>query len=168
MTIMKKVYYFMLLAVMTVFATSLSSCSKDDDLPKVDVTLDVDQSTAKTIRDTVYVVRGETIIVNDVNITNLEQGKPALINKVSFYWDGVRLTSEKLSHPFYMLFPTLETTTLGNHKIGLTCQVAAEGKSLAFAVVDFPVKVVEDESEIPPVNSNDSVTIKNVQLVETE
>ena len=147
---MRKLFYSMLAAVLPMMAISMASCNNDTDLPDVNITLDVTKGSV--VGDTIYVAQGDTIDVAKVVVTNKEEGKEAAVANVTYYWDGYYYAPSVFA-PFGMIFPTSESTPLGAHSIDITCNVLAVDKSLASAVVRFPVKVVASEEDIPVARS---------------
>jgi len=144
--IMKKAFYYMFLLLAVLPLSSLVSCSDDDDLPDVDFSLDISGGTS--VNDTIYVVRGDTLAINSVNVVNNESGKKAIITAATYYWDAFRLGTAT-QPPYGFSFPTGESTALGKHKIVIECPVYAVDKSPAIASLFYLVKVVADSDEIP-------------------
>lgn len=147
---MRKLFYSMLAAVLPMMAISMASCNNENDLPDVTITLDVTQGTV--VGDTIYVAQGDTIDIAKVVVTNKEEGKDAAIANVTYYWDGYYYAPAVFA-PYKMIFPTSENTPVGKHSIDLTCNVLAVDKSLASAIVTFPVKVVASKEDIPMTRS---------------
>ena len=66
---MKKLFYLMMLALPMIFV----ACDDDDNLPRVDITVDFDN--VANVDGELYIVKGDSLIVNSINVTNLEAGK---------------------------------------------------------------------------------------------
>ena len=155
---MKKWYYLMLMAVLPLFAASLSSCGSDaGDVPQVEVSLVLQEGHGKVVGDIVYVVRGNSIIVNDLKVKNKEKGI-AIIDRVTYFWDDFSVGYVQYA-PYYQEFPTsVEHTKLDDHMISISSRVLAEGKSVGALAALFPVKVVETEDQIPA-GGNTMITV---------
>ncbi len=151
---MKKWYYLLILAILPVMAVAFASCNDDDDLPDVNISLTVDKGTV--VDGVIYVAQGDTLQVASINVENNESGKGAGITNVNYYWDGYYYAPAVFS-PFSMTFPTSDQTPVGDHSIDITCTVLAVDKSIASAVLSYPVKVVASADEIP--SNPDSPTI---------
>ena len=145
---MKKILSYMFIATMAVIMGTMASCSKDDDLPKVKITLEVNDETASVVNDTIYVVQGETIKIDAVKVTSLEEGKSAAINQVGYYWDGVFLFPSPVA-PFPAEIPVLEKAEVGMHGLGLRCQVLLVDYPICFAYLQYPVKVLPKGDPLP-------------------
>ena len=140
--------FFNCLAVAALFAgfAALSSCHDDNDLPDVDIALDVEEGTV--VDGMIYVVQGDDIKIGGIKVTNADPCKNAAVTNVAYYWDGLFYAPAPLA-PYPMTFSTSETTPAGKHTIGVRCSVLAVDKELAEGLYTFPVRVVEDEDDIP-------------------
>ena len=137
-TIMKKaLFYILLFAVLPVLG--LSACSDDgDDLPDVDFSLNI--SGGVMVDGTIYVVQGDTLVINSVNVVNNEPDKSAIITAATYYWDAFRMGTSAVP-PYGFSFATSENTSLGKHEITIECPVYAVDKSPAIANVFYVVQV---------------------------
>ena len=150
--------------MLPLIAATFVSCSKDtDDYSKVDVTLDIDESTAKVVGKDIYVVKAKDakIHLKDITVKDLETGKAGLVDRVVYYWDYTEL-GYKASAPFEFNFP-VENATIDKHEIEITCRVLVEGKSIAAGLIKTTVHVVEKEEDIPTPNADNTIT-STVQL----
>lgn len=143
---MKKFHQILLALALPILAFAFASCNDDDDLPNVDISLELAQGTV--VDGTIYVAQGDTIEIASIVVVNNEAGKGAGITNVSYYWDGYYY-SPAVFAPFGMIFPTTEDTRLGKHSIDITCTVLAVDKSIATAAVSYPVEVVATAADIP-------------------
>ncbi len=143
---MKKLFYSFLLAVLPVMAMSLTSCSNDDDLPNVNIALDIENGTM--VDGTIYVVQGDTLNVTGITVTNNEAGKNAAVTNVRYYINGYFI-GESLFSPFPADCITDANTPVGNYDLGVSCTVLAPDKSIATAALNYPFKVVESADNIP-------------------
>lgn len=140
-----------------ILALSFASCNNDDDLPNVDISLEV--ANGSLVDGTIYVVQGDTINVESIVIVNKEDGKAAGITNVSYYWDGYYY-SPSVFAPYGMVFPTSENTALGSHSIDVTCTVLAVDKTIATAVASFPVMVVSSADDIPSGQTQQALLVR--------
>ncbi len=152
---MKKLYYFLLLALPMIMATS---CDDDDnDLPDVDISLEI--SGGVNVDGTIYVVRGETLEITGITVTNRDPNKEAVITSATYYWDyreiGVSVTA-----PYGGTIATTENTALGDHLLQIECPLFAVDKSPATAVMTYNVVVVESADDIPSGDTNTSFTVR--------
>ncbi|MCF0179953.1 MAG: hypothetical protein HUJ97_06895 [Bacteroidales bacterium] len=149
---MKKWLFTIIVALMPFMAGTFTSCSSDN-LPKVKISLDVAENTP-TIDGVVYVVKGDSIHVNKLTVTNLDSSTPTILNRVMYRFDYSSFT--ETASPFAIDFPTKDAS-VGNHEIYIECQVLATGSPVCFAVCSFPVKVVASKEDIPTGNSTATV-----------
>lgn len=148
---MKKIFSILLLALPLAFMTT--SCSDDDDLPNVDIT--VNMSNCKQLDDVVYVVRGQILNIDGISVKNLDGNKPALITRASYFWDYTLLGTSVVA-PYGFEIATIAPdeegvggTPLGKHLLEIEMPVLAEDKAVATGIVAFVVQVVESEDDIP-------------------
>ncbi len=134
--------------------TAFVSCSDDDDTPNVDLSISVEGATV--VDDVIYVVKGETLDVTSVNITNNEQGKKAMITAAAYYFDGFR-EGVLIVPPYGLKIPMDKDVSLGNHTMQIVCDIAAEGKALGIAALDYDVVVVKDAADIPSGKVSDKI-----------
>ncbi|MCD8387597.1 MAG: hypothetical protein LUD17_12015 [Bacteroidales bacterium] len=146
---MKKMFY-LLIAALPIMAIAFASCSNDDDLPNVDISLDVSEGTV--VDDTIYVVQGDSLVISGITVTNNEEGKAATVTNVNYYWDGYFMGPSIFS-PFGFAIST-ENVSVGIHTIGVTCTVLAVDKSIATAALSFPVRVVESTTDLPEADAS--------------
>ncbi len=141
---MKKLYYLLLVALPLLFATS---CDDDgNDLPNVDFIVDIDNGVYKEGK--IYVVAGETLEVTGVKVINLDQGKGALLSYVDYSWDYMHV-AQSLTAPFGCDIYISPETEPGQHVLQLYAPVYAVDKAPAYAVLEYPVVVVSNASELP-------------------
>ncbi|MDE5556059.1 MAG: hypothetical protein K2J10_12880 [Muribaculaceae bacterium] len=145
---MKKLYYFLLLALPVMM---FASCDDDNSLPSVDVSIQLDGGVS--VNDIIYVVQGDTLSVESINVVNKEHGKNAIITSATYSWDyafvGVSVTP-----PYGAEFIT-ENMPIGQHLLQIECPVYAVDKSPAMMYMAYKVKIVESADDIP---SGDQVT----------
>lgn len=159
---MKKVKFLaMMLAVLPIMAFALSSCTDDDDLPDVNISLEVEDGVVSD--GVIYVVQADTIDIAGIKVVNNEANKGALVTNVNYYWDGY-FYAPSVFYPFGMVFPTSPNTTLGNHSIDVTCTVLAADKSISTATLSFPVRVVASEADLPTVQAGNVTMVKTASM----
>lgn len=151
---MKK--FLSLLFILPLLAVGVSSCHDDDDTP--DVSMSISISNAKNIDGQIYLVSGDTLYIDSVNIKNNEEGKSALISSATYYWNGFRLGTSIL-YPYGFAIATTKYqinnqgvatgTKPGQYLLAIEAPVAAEDKSLGLAVLTYVVNVVSDPADIP-------------------
>lgn len=143
---------FPLITLLGLFSTSamLVSCDDDDDnMPNVDVRVNVENATV--VDGNIYVVEGNEFSIASITVTNNIEGKAALITSASYYWDFDFVGTNYLS-PFGLKIFTGEYTGLGEHLLQINCPVYAVDKAPAIAYLQYNVVVVKDQSEIPSGN----------------
>ena len=153
---MKKWYFSLLVAMLPIVAAMFSSCSKND-YPQVKVDLDVGAG-GTVVDGVIYAGHGATLVINKIDVTNVEEGKPADLVNVRYYWDGIYWDRTPTAASGYTEFPTA-FTTVGEHTIGVDGLILALGKSVAFGRAKFPVVVVEKEEDIPYSNGGNKVQV---------
>lgn len=144
---MKKILKLLVLPLLACLPmTAFVSCGDDDDTPDVDLSISIEDATV--VDDVIYVVKGETLKITAVNIKNNEPGKKALITSATYFVDGVRLGTIIIP-PYGFEIPFKRDAAVGGHAMQIVCDIAAEGKALGIAVLNYDVVVVEDASDIP-------------------
>lgn len=145
---MKKLYYFLLLALPVIM---FASCDDDKSLPSVDVSIQIDGGVS--VNNEIYVVKGDTLSVESINVVNKEQGKNAIITSATYAWDyafaGVSVTP-----PYGAQFVT-DNMPVGQHLLQIECPLFAVDKSPAMMYMSYRVAIVESADDIP---SGEAVT----------
>ncbi len=135
---MKKFYYLLLALPLMLFA----SCHDDDnDIPDVDLSVQFENATLAN--DTLYVVQGDTVLIADIQLIN-NTGKKGAVGNVNIYWDRFYVT------PVFLPF-SFETANqpVGRHLLGVEASVFVVDYPVCFGYMEYPVKIVKDESQIP-------------------
>lgn len=139
---MKKLYYLSLLVAPMLFA---ASCDDDNNLPDVDVSVEI--SGGERVDGAIYVVAGDILSIDAINVVNREEGKSAIITEAAYSWDyGPALFS--VVPPYGASFVTNENM-VGRHLLQIQCPLLAEDKSAAMMHMSYNVMVVSDEEGIP-------------------
>lgn len=141
---MKRLFKF--LAILPLLAFGFTSCNDDNDLPNVDITLNI--SGAESVDGTIYLVQGDTLYIDAIDVTNNEPGKAAFISSATYYWDYVNLGTAVVP-PYSFAIATNENTPVGRHLLQVEAPVAAVDKELGIAVLTYVVEVVESADDIP-------------------
>lgn len=146
---MKKVLSLLLLALPMAFA--FTSCDDDDDLPNVTMSITVENAVQQD--GIIYVVQGDTLVIEGITVTNNEKGNAA-ITAATYYWDYYRLGTNIVAPYGYAIVTTrtednIEGTPLGNHLLEIQCPLLAEDKAVATALMVYKVCVVESADDIP-------------------
>lgn len=140
-----------LLFIVLPLSLAYVSCSDDDDLP--DVSMSITVSNSKVLGDTIFVVQGDSLIVDAINIQNNEQGKNALITFASYQFINEIYKTPYI--PFYWARPTstdpqsVYYIPVGVYPLTIQVDIAAEDKALAFGVLPYMVRVVASPDDIP-------------------
>lgn len=139
--IMKKLLYLLLALPMMGLITS---CDDNDDLPPVDITVDIDGATR--VGNVLYVVQGDTINVESISMVD-NTAKGAVIGSAVYYWDYYRVggTIEK---PYGMSFSTNGVAD-GMHLLQMRISIYAVDYSPCIGYVSYNVAVVPSIDDIP-------------------
>lgn len=147
---MKKL--FMLLLALPLLV-SLASCDHDDELP--DVILSVTYSNATSVDDVLYVVQGDTLVIDSVVAEPAKpDGKAVQLLAVCFRFNGWLVSNDPFP-PFSAAIPTADLEP-SNYALGIECPVLQVDKTPATAFVKRKVVVVASESDIPAPSDPDS------------
>lgn len=137
--IMKKLIYLLMLLPLAM----LGGCHDDDDIPDVNVSI--------SLRDVVvdgnviYTVKDTPLKITSISVQGV--GSRALVTSVAYYWDGVRIGWNPIA-PFSATIAGALVPE-GNHVLGISMEVAQEGKALGFCATTYNVKAVENEDALP-------------------
>lgn len=125
----------------------LTACSDDDkDLPDVDFVVDVQDAVYSDGQ--LYVVAGETLTINSIQVVNREQGKSALIPYADYYWDYIRI-AQVVEPPFGVDIYINPETRIGKHVLEIYAPIYAVDKAPAFGVLQYTVNVVASADDLP-------------------
>ena len=137
---MKKIFFLLLFLPLSF----MFSCTKDDDLAQVDLTLTLDNVTE--LNGNFYTISGNEISIEGVDVKSLN-GKPATITNVIFYFEGRPIAVL----PGYMATGEINTSGLkdGTYTLSLTGQVLEEGKTITDIAANYSLTIVSNEENIP-------------------
>lgn len=138
---MKKLFYLLLLALPVI---GMNSCDDDDDVPNVSLSATIDGATR--VDNTLYVVSGDTIDIELINlIDNTKKG--AVIGSASYFWDYYRLGGTIVA-PYGMDIDT-KGVPVGNHLLQIRVSIYAVDYSPCVGYMEYLVKIVASENDIP-------------------
>lgn len=149
-----------LLAVLPL-ALGFASCSDDDDLP--DVTMSITISGGQKIGDIIYVVQSDTLFIDAINVKNNEPDKNAAITAATYIWDYYTLGTSVLP-PYGFTIVTTDQTQIGRHFLEIVCPLLAVDKSVATAILPYTVQVVASPDDIPSVQIPENTFETNPQF----
>lgn len=136
---MKKLLYLLLLLPLAM----LGGCHDDDDIPDVNVSIALDNVVVDG--NVIYTVKETPLKITSISVQGV--GSRALVTSVAYFWDGIRIGWSPVA-PFAATIAG-DVIPAGNHVLGISMEVAQEGKSLGFCAVTYNVKAVESESDLP-------------------
>lgn len=139
---MKKIFYFLLAVLPLCF---MASCDDDNNLPDVDVSITIDGGVR--VDGMIYVVQGDTLSVESINVINREQGKNAVITSATYSWDYLYAGISPVA-PFGASFAT-DNMQLGKHLLQIECPLFAVDKSPANLYMAYKVDIVASADDIP-------------------
>ncbi len=136
---MKRIFYLLLLLPLL-----MVSCKDDDDMPNLDFTVDI--TGGKNINGVIYVVKGDTLKIEKVDVAS-KDGKGAAVGAVSYFWDYHFLFTNPI-YPYRMSIPT-DKMIATNHLLQFNCPVYVVDYPILTAYFDYKVKLVESPDSIP-------------------
>lgn len=122
----------------------LFSCSDKNDLPNVDITVNMDNVVYDN--GNVYVVAGDTLKVNSVAVKS-NTDKNAGLTSVNYVFD-YRLIGSSILPPYGMNI-IMEGLPAGGHLLNMNFEILQVDKSIAQAGLEYRVVVVNDSTELP-------------------
>lgn len=125
----------------------LASCSNDDDLAKVDLTLTLSGVTQTEANGAFYVVSGDNITIEGVSVKPVGGTKEAAIANVMYYFGGVPLIGNP-ANPFLGTFST-EGLVPGTYSLSLTADVFQVDKSITQVATNYTVVIVDSVEDLP-------------------
>lgn len=153
---MKKLFYLLFLLPIAMF----SSCSNDDELANVDLTLTLDGVTQTEENGIFYTVEGNDITIEGVDVKSLS-GKDAILVNVIYYFQGYPLIGNP-ANPFLGTFST-EDLEPGTYNLSLRAEVLEVDKSITSIATNYPIVVVKSSEDLPanaPEIGSYSVTLR--------
>lgn len=142
---MKKLLLLLLLLPM---AFAFSSCSNDDDLPNVKITMDFGNA---VIDDgVIYIAQSDTLILNNIETKAIDSNKSAVLANVKYYWNYVAtpyLTWSPL--PLKIPVADMPLSSSGHNILGMKATLLEVDKSMAYTSINVPIRVVASEDDLP-------------------
>ncbi len=135
---MKKLLFALLL--MPVF---FSSCD-DDDTPQVNMS--VTFSGCTQVGNELYVVKGDTLYVEEIQIVSLND-KEATVGPTTYFWNR-RFVETIYFAPYNYSFDT-SMMAVGKHLLQIQSTVLQVDASPATAFFSYPIRIVERAEDIP-------------------
>ncbi len=137
---MKKLLYLLLLLPLGF----MTACHDDEDLPSVDITVNIDNAVDADGR--IYIVSGEPLTVAGITADGLG-GKAAGISGVNYALDHIGM-GYTIVQPFGGSVAAAYLP-VGNHLFTLAFDVLQVDKSIAYAQLSTVVTVVEKAENLP-------------------
>ncbi len=149
---MKKVFYLLL-----VLPLLMVSCDDDhdDDFPRVKMSIDI--SGAKVIDNTIYVVQGDTLSIDSISVVPVKHNQKVVIAATSYYWDRMYVGTATIPPFDYSVDTGLLMT--GRHLLQMRSSLLAVDYPPVVAIMTYPVRIVEDEADIPDGNIETTLII---------
>lgn len=145
---MKKLFYLLL-----ALPLALISCD-DNKLPDVDAYASFDGGTQ--VDDVYYVVKGNVLQVTGVTLVN-HGDKEATLGGVRYFWDYMPMATTVIA-PYAINIET-ENMPVGNHLLSAEMPIYAVGYSICTGYIAKKIVIVEEEEDIPTVNTPDESTV---------
>lgn len=140
---MKKIVYAFA-AIIAVLG--FTSCNDNDSLPDVDFKVSI--ANGRFENNDIYVVQGDTLSVESVQVVNNEQGKAVTVPYVNYYFN-YQFVGRNVMEPYGFNIVIPESLPIGKYTLELTAPVFAVDKEPGYAVMTYNVKVVASADEIP-------------------
>lgn len=153
---MKKLLYLLLVLP---FAMMMASCSDDDDLPNVTVTMDFGNAVVQD--GTIYVAQADTLLLNNIVTKAVDSNQSATLANVRYFWNYVPapyLTWSPL--PMEIPIAQMPLSESGNNLLQLDATLLETDKSIAYCNIAVPIRVVATAEDLPA-----GTTPGDVQLV---
>ncbi len=139
---MKKLLFTLLMALPVLF---LASCHDDDDLP--DVSLNIAYSGGTIVDNELYVVAGDTLVIDSLWVTPKDATKNAAVLAVSYRLQGWPIENVSFI-PFRCVVPT-PSLEPGSYQLGIYASIIQVDKTPASAYAQRTINIVENASDIP-------------------
>ncbi len=133
----------------------VSSCSEEDKLPNVNMTLTYESGVVSD--GMVYIVQPDDLIVKSINITAVNQGHKATSGPVTYWLNGMSLGTNPEA-PFGITIPT-KNLEPGKYALQLSMPVYEEDCELSTATAVVVVNVVADVQELPDVSDGQELNL---------
>lgn len=142
---MKKLLYLLLLLPA---AFIFSSCSDDDNLPNVEVTMTFDNAVVDD--GTLYVMQDSVFSMTSLTTKAVNSDNQTAIANVRYFWNGIPAPGLTWSpFPLEIDMAQMPTVRSGANVLGLRATLLEVDKSLAYCTLNVPIKAVETEADFP-------------------
>lgn len=126
----------------------LTSCSNDDDLPNVTVSVDYAGAVGNPDTGHLYIVAGNSLDIDAFTATPaLDGGKKVTVGAVAYYWN-YQLLGTVIAPPFAFAIDT-KGLEPGDYMLQLQATVYQVDCSVGLVYVAMPVTVVATEADLP-------------------
>lgn len=140
---MKRLFYLLIALPLLGFAAV--SCD-DDKAPNVDVMIDYVNATVSN--GSVYVVKGDTLVVDSLYVSAVNTSHNAtIVGPVSYYFNGLPI-GRVIVPPYKLYIPTSDLD-VGAYQLQMTMTVAEEDYPLGICSSEATINVVSSVADIP-------------------
>lgn len=142
---MKKILYLLLALP---FALGFASCSDDDDLPNVTVTMNFSNAVAQD--GIIYVAEADTLYLNSIDTKAMASNQSAVLTNILYYWNYVPTPNLTWgSYPLAIPIAKMPLSSNGNNILGMEATLLETDKSIAYTNIRVPIKVVPTVEDLP-------------------
>lgn len=142
---MKKLLYLLLVIP---FAMMISSCSDDNDLPNVNITMSFDNAAVKD--GTVYVLADDAFSITGLSTKAVDSNQQSAIVNVKYFWNGIPAPGLTWSSfPMDINMEEMPLVEKGDNVLGLQATLLETDKSMAYTAINVPIVAVENEEALP-------------------
>lgn len=122
----------------------VSSCSDDNDLPNVDITMSFDNAVVDD--GTVYVVQDSVFSITSITTKSVDSGKSSAIANIKYFWNGRPAPGLTWSGmPVNIDMAIMPQPASGNNVLALDATLLEVDKSISYCTLRIPVKAVKIE-----------------------
>lgn len=140
---MKRLFYYLI--ALPVLAFAAMACD-DDKAPNVDVMVNYRNATVSN--GTVYVVKGDTLVVDSLYVTAVNTShKATIVGPVSYYFNGLPI-GRVIVPPYKLSIPT-DDLDIGAYKLQMNMTVAEEDYPLGICTSEATINVVSSTGDVP-------------------
>ncbi len=142
---MKKLLYLLLVLP---FAMMITSCSNDNDLPNVDVTISFDNAAVKD--GTVYVVTDPIPQITGITTKAVGSDKATALVNIDYLWNYIPAPGLTFgSYPLDINVAEWPLVNKGTNRLNLNGKLLEVDKSIANFSLEIPFVVVDSEENLP-------------------
>ena len=142
---MKKLFYLLLVIP---FAMMVSSCSNENDLPNVKITMSFDNAAVED--GTVYVLEGETFSITGISTKAVDTNQQSAIANVRYFWNGYPAPEWTWSEmPIEINMAEMPQPESRKNLIGIEATLLETDKSMSYCSLRIPVVAVDAVEDLP-------------------